>query len=78
MAANFGLPSTFPATQPRATARPTRIRLMIASVDKAKELGMDWRAHNPAFTPGAGSESEDGAKELSKRVEQLETAVVAR
>ena len=55
-----------------------QIRLMIASVDKAKELGMDWWAHNPAFTPGAESASEGGVKELSKRVEQLEAAVAAR
>ena len=51
-----------------------QIRLMIASVDKAKELGMDWWAHNPAFTPAAGSESASGMKELSRRIEQLEAA----
>ena len=55
-----------------------QIRLMIASVDKAKELGMDWWAHNPAFTPGAESASEGRVKELSARVEQLEAAVAAR
>jgi hypothetical protein len=55
-----------------------QIRLMIASVDKAKELGMDWWAHNPAFTPDAESASEGGVKQLSKRVEQLEAAVAAR
>ena len=55
-----------------------QVRLMIASVDKAKELGMDWWAHNPAFTPGADSGSESGMKELNKRIEQLEAAVAAR
>ncbi len=55
-----------------------QIRLMIASVDKAKELGMDWWAHNPAFTPGATGEPEGGVKELSQRVAQLEAVVAAR
>jgi hypothetical protein len=55
-----------------------QIRLMIASVDKAKELGIDWWAHNPAFTPGAEGASEIGVKELSRRVEQLEAALAAR
>ena len=55
-----------------------QIRLMIASVDKAKELGMDWWAHNPAFTPSVESASEGGVKELSKRIEQLEAVVAAR
>ena len=55
-----------------------QIRLMIASVDKAKELGMDWWAHNPAFTPGAAGEPESGVKELSQRVAQLEAVLAAR
>ena len=29
-----------------------QIRLMIASVDKAKEMGMDWWIRNPAFAGG--------------------------
>ncbi len=33
-----------------------QIRLVICSVDKAKELGMDWWAANPAFSPQASSE----------------------
>ena len=32
-----------------------QIRLLIASVDKAKELGMDWWTRNPAFCSGAAA-----------------------
>lgn len=27
-----------------------QIRLVVCSVDKAKEIGLDWWTHNPAFT----------------------------
>ena len=53
-----------------------QIRLMVASVDKAKELGMDWWAHNPAFSTHAERAAMDGVAELSKRIEQLEAAAV--
>ena len=33
-----------------------QIRLVICSVDKAKELGIDWWVANPAFSPQAPSE----------------------
>lgn len=47
-----------------------QIRLVVCSVDKAKEIGLDWWVHNPAFTsrmrpevpvglsPGMGKEME--------------------
>ncbi len=28
-----------------------QIRLVVCSVDKAKEMGMDWWTNNPAFQP---------------------------
>ena len=46
-----------------------QIRLMIASVDKAKELGMDWWSRNPDFTRSAGA---DDFTHLQERVAQLE------
>jgi hypothetical protein len=52
-----------------------QIRLVICSVDKAKELGIDWWAANPAFSPRAPSE--DLASSLAKideRLGRLETA----
>ena len=55
-----------------------QIRLMIASVDKAKELGMDWWAHNPAFNSRAEKGLQEGVAEMQKRIEQLELAVAAR
>ncbi len=52
-----------------------QIRLVICSVDKAKELGMDWWTTHPAFGPQASAE--DLASSLAKigeRLERLETA----
>lgn len=54
-----------------------QIRLMIASVDKAKELGMDWWAHNPAFSPHAENGLQEGVAEMKKRIDRLELAVAA-
>ena len=53
-----------------------QIRLVICSVDKAKELGMDWWVANPAFSPQAPAA--DLAASLSKidaRLESLESAM---
>jgi hypothetical protein len=53
-----------------------QIRLVICSVDKAKELGMDWWVANPAFSPQAASG--DLAVSLTKideRLGRLESAV---
>jgi len=55
-----------------------QIRLVIASVDKAKEMGMDWWTRNPAFNSqaepvGHGSET----AELRSRIEHLETRLAA-
>ena len=53
-----------------------QIRLVICSVDKAKELGMDWWVANPAFSPQ--TPAEDLAASLSQidaRLERLESAM---
>ena len=55
-----------------------QIRLMIASVDKAKELGMDWWANNPAFCPRAENGLQEGVAEMKQRIERLELAAAAR
>lgn len=31
-----------------------KIRLLVASVDKAKEMGIDWWEHDPSLSSGAG------------------------
>ena len=36
-----------------------QIRLVVCSVDKAKEMGLDWWVNNPAFRAGAPPELPD-------------------
>lgn len=31
-----------------------KLRLLVASVDKAKEMGIDWWEHDPSLSSGAG------------------------
>jgi Gas vesicle protein len=47
-----------------------KLRLLVASVDKAKEMGIDWWEGDPALTRGAREESE--APQLQQRIEELE------
>jgi hypothetical protein len=51
-----------------------KIRLLIASVDKAREMGINWWESDPSLSGGPGSlNGENGdAKELGSRVEALE------
>jgi len=55
-----------------------QVRLLIASVDKAREMGMDWWLRNPDFNSKAGQqpklESAEQAElaELRRRIAQLE------
>ncbi len=53
------------------------IRLLIASVDKAKELGIDWWETNPFLTSKAKKNGEsrvagEEMNELKERIERLE------
>ena len=52
-----------------------QLRLVICSVDKAKEMGMDWWVNNPAFNPHAKAAAPNGHDqgELEKRLTALET-----
>lgn len=54
-----------------------RIRLIIASVDKAKEIGMDWWESDPYLSSKASNQHtealEQQNEELKKRLEQLES-----
>jgi len=47
-----------------------KIRLLVASVDKAKEMGIDWWEHDPALSSRA--QQDDG---LRDRVQELEAAL---
>ncbi|MCL5124639.1 MAG: gas vesicle protein [Deltaproteobacteria bacterium] len=37
-----------------------QVRLVICSVDKAKEIGIDWWANNPAFSKGQPAAAQIG------------------
>jgi hypothetical protein len=49
-----------------------RIRLLISSVDKAREIGINWWENNPHFNSQASSLIEANHK-LMERVENLES-----
>jgi len=53
-----------------------QLRLVICSVDKAKEMGMDWWVNNPCFTRGAKNDQVvDSLARIEQRLEKLETPV---
>ena len=50
-----------------------QIRLMIASVDKAKELGIDWWTRDPNLSAlGSNQQDRDEIGALKERIAQLE------
>jgi hypothetical protein len=56
-----------------------QIRLMIASVDKAREMGMDWWINNPYFnSQAAATQREDEIEQLKQRIAELETSGAAK
>jgi hypothetical protein len=48
-----------------------QIRLVVCSVEKAKEIGMDWWVNNLAFQPGAQEQTDSVAK-IEERLARLE------
>jgi len=53
-----------------------QIRLVICSVDKAKELGIDWWAANPAFSSQAPPEELAASLgKIDERLARLEASV---
>lgn len=55
-----------------------KLRLLIASVDKARELGINWWAHDPALTAPAGKAEtalSDETDRLSRENEALRAQV---
>ncbi len=54
-----------------------QIRLLIASVDKAREIGMDWWLRNGDFTSRARTaDQETELAELKERISQLEGKIM--
>ena len=53
-----------------------QIRLVICSVDKAREMGMDWWVNNPVFSSQPPHERllEDQLSEVTARLAKLEAA----
>ena len=48
-----------------------KIRLLVASVDKAKEMGIDWWEHDPMLSSGSDKLAEEN-RELKQRLAELE------
>lgn len=53
------------------------IRLLICSVDKALEMGLDWWSGNPAFDSRARGAAALPASELEERLQRLEARLEA-
>ena len=52
-----------------------QIRLVICSVDKAREMGMDWWVNNPVFNAHAGQQvTADSLVNMEQRLARLEAA----
>jgi hypothetical protein len=59
-----------------------KIRLLIASVDKAREMGIDWWHHDPQLSAGARRQQQKldddrEKRELHQRIEELESRLAA-
>lgn len=50
-----------------------KIRLLVASVDKAREMGIDWWEHDPTLSVGDRDLTEEN-RELRSRIAALEGA----
>jgi gas vesicle protein GvpA/GvpJ/GvpM family len=54
-----------------------QIRLVICSVDKAREMGMDWWVNNPVFSSHAEPEKlGEALNRIEQRLDRLETVLV--
>ncbi len=51
-----------------------RLRLLVASVDRAQEMGINWWESDPSLSSSA-KELEDENKELRQRLDRLERAI---
>ncbi len=54
-----------------------QIRLLVCSVDKAKEIGVDWWVNHPAFSRHQQDQLSDSVLKLEQRLARMEAAVPA-
>jgi hypothetical protein len=54
-----------------------KIRLLVASVDKAREMGIDWWEHDPTLSSGRGGDLAEENRLLRARVDELEASSAA-
>ena len=54
-----------------------RIRLLVCSLDKAQEIGLDWWRYDRDLSPGAQRRGQVAADALQAQLEQLERKVDA-
>ncbi|MGH2356733.1 MAG: gas vesicle protein GvpJ, partial [Candidatus Limnocylindria bacterium] len=54
-----------------------RIRLIVCSIDKAQEIGMDWWKHDHYLAPGKHQMAVEN-EELKKQIRVLERKLAAR
>ena len=52
-----------------------KLRLLVASVDKAREMGIDWWENDAALSSQARKKLETENEDLRARLERLESAV---
>ena len=52
-----------------------KLRLLVASVDKAREMGIDWWESDPSLSSAARGQLVDENRDLRQRVAQLERSV---
>jgi hypothetical protein len=63
-----------------------KLRLLVASVDRAREMGIDWWEHDESLSSGAGKsgnqtsrpELEQQNRELRTRLDELERLITER
>jgi hypothetical protein len=54
-----------------------RIRLLVCSLDKAQEIGLDWWRYDRDLSPGAQRRPQLAADDLQAQIRQLERKVDA-
>jgi hypothetical protein len=54
-----------------------RIRLLVCSLDKAQEIGLDWWRYDRDLSPGAAREAAGAHEDLRAEIRQLQERVEA-